>query len=95
MMKLEEGALAAAPAVGAHERAAAVIPGADGPLHHGRDVSARGLGLPLSSQPSRFRELLSRELFPQRGQCPIEDLRRITVRDGVPEQVLDLPELLA
>lgn len=88
MVELQETTLAAAPAVGADERAASAVTDEDRPLHPRRDVR----GVARASTRSRTlgqRELLLEQVVEEDVERPREDLGGIAVRDRVAHQVPD------
>jgi hypothetical protein len=88
MMELDEGPLVAASPALAHERAGAVVTERRAAPDLGRDVAAAGSRAATRPRRLRRRELLLGQVFEQRRQRPIDDLRQISGGDGVAEQVL-------
>ena len=94
-MELEEAPLAAPPPARGDEGAAAPVSGPDRPPHVRRDVPgvlrlATALAGPLGGG-----ELLPLEVLDEQGERAIEDLGQIAAGNGVSEQVLGPPQLLA
>jgi len=88
VMEFDKRPLVAPPPALAHESAATAVTQPDRALNLGRDIAAAGIGAATGPWPLRRRELLPSHVFEQRRQRPIDDLRNISSRDGVPEQVL-------
>jgi hypothetical protein len=95
MVKLEKGGGSAPPAGLRYKRAPPAVAGYDRPLDVRRDVPRRGGLTARHAWLFRRPKLLSRELGQKRSQCTVEDFRRISIRHGMPEQVLGQPQLLA
>ncbi len=83
VMELEETLLGAAAAMAAHEGAPAPVAEPDRALHFSRDVARTMCSTPALARVVRRRELLLGQVLQERRQRPIEDRRRIPVRDLV------------
>ena len=88
VMEFDEGPLVAASPVLAHEGAGAMVTEPRRATDLGRDVAAAESRAATRPRPFRRCELLLGQVFEQRRQRPIDDLRQISVGDGVAEQVL-------
>jgi len=88
VMELHEGPLVAASAALAHESAGAMVTEPHRAPDLGRDIPTTGSRTATGSWPLRRRELLSGQVFEQRRQRPIDDLRHVSGGHGVSEHVL-------
>jgi len=88
VMKLDESPLVAPSPALAHESAGTAVTEPDRTLDLGRDIPTTGSRAATGPRPLRLRELFPGQLFQQRRQRPIDDLRQVSRGDGVSEQVL-------
>src|SRR5688500_13364155 len=93
VVELQESALAASTTRTA-ARAKSAIPTPDLAPHSRRDVTGSSLPGARLARTRGARALLLLQLIDQRGQCPIEHHCQIAARNGVPEQILRVTQLL-
>ena len=92
-MEFEEPAFGA-PALGADERAAALVASPDLAPHGSWNVTGVPGTVPRRTREWRCRRSASFQMFEQHGQRAIDDFGRIPARHGVPQQILNTAQLV-